>query len=78
MRNRVTVNYAYVGKHFRDLPAGTIFERAGDAKDEALWIKSGTRCVDIHTGAAKSFDQAEIVNPLAEGTVITLTVGEAE
>lgn len=75
MKNRIAVNYAYVGLRFRELGAGALFETAGAEKSDALYIKSGTRCVDIRTGAAKSFDQEAIVNPLADGTVVTLTVG---
>lgn len=76
MRNRISITHVHIEMHFKGLKSGAIFECADDKEFKALYLKMGTRCVDLRTGDQRSFDQETVVRPLAAGTVVTLTVGK--
>lgn len=72
MTNRVRIEIVSPPTLYKDAVAGNILCRPGDP--DSMFIKSGTRAVNLRTGVEDSFDQGAHVVILPPGSKITIEV----
>lgn len=64
------------GIEYRSIVKGDIFTNLALYNIENIYIKIGTKAVNLRTGEEYSFDQDNRVMQIPNGTVLTIIVGE--
>ncbi len=61
---------------YRNLVKGDLFKSRAPCDEQNIYIKVGTKAVNLRTGEEYSYDQDKPVSPLPKGTVISIKIGE--
>jgi len=78
MKHQIQINNTIGDVAYRQLLRGAIFKFRCPVNGENVYMKIGTKGINLRTGDEFSFDQDKIVVPLENGTIISITVGDCK